>query len=144
MIGDNHLFRYIPRYSYFPVYHTRLPPSQSDTRYSYLQAHHFPRFQNLKNPSATRNADCRDLTRLCLRLCIGVKLTRAASGPLIAYYSAALTPELRRWRSFNPLSRRAGIDRTTTRPTAEGCGVEHWDEAVRCLSVDPVLSGCVV
>ena len=22
--------------------------------------------------------------------------------------------------------------------------VEHWDEAVRCLSVDPVLSGCVV
>ena len=22
--------------------------------------------------------------------------------------------------------------------------VEHWDEAVRCLLVDPVLSGCVV
>ena len=22
--------------------------------------------------------------------------------------------------------------------------VEHWDEAVRCLSVDPVPSGCVV
>eukprot|EP00964_Phaeocystis_antarctica_P087512 scaffold55547_cov46-Phaeocystis_antarctica.AAC.2 len=38
------------------------------------------RFQNLKNPSATAEADCRDLTSLCLRLCIGVKL-RAASGP---------------------------------------------------------------
>eukprot|EP00964_Phaeocystis_antarctica_P114953 scaffold78907_cov25-Phaeocystis_antarctica.AAC.1 len=38
------------------------------------------RFQNLKNPSATSRADCRDLTSLCLRLCIGVKL-REASGP---------------------------------------------------------------
>ena len=23
-------------------------------------------------------------------------------------------------------------------------GVEHWDRAVQCVSVDPVLSGCVV
>jgi len=23
-------------------------------------------------------------------------------------------------------------------------GVEHWDGAVRCVSVDPVLSGCVI
>ena len=38
------------------------------------------RFQFLKNPSATIEADCRDLTRLCLRSCVGVKL-RAASGP---------------------------------------------------------------
>ena len=35
------------------------------------------------------------------------------------------------------------IDRATTcgPPRAE---IEHRDEAVRCLSVDPVLSGCVV
>ena len=50
------------------------------SRYSYVHAHHLSRFQNLKNPSATHEADCRDLTSLCLRLCIGVKL-RAASGP---------------------------------------------------------------
>jgi len=36
------------------------------------------------------------------------------------------------------------IDRATTRPTGGRAGVEHWDGAVRCVSVDPVLSGCVV
>ena len=36
------------------------------------------------------------------------------------------------------------IDRTTTRPTADRrAGVEHWDGAVRCVSVDPVLSVAV-
>eukprot|EP00964_Phaeocystis_antarctica_P093271 scaffold60138_cov66-Phaeocystis_antarctica.AAC.1 len=38
------------------------------------------RFQNLKNPATSYYAYCRDLTSLCLRQCIGVKL-RAASGP---------------------------------------------------------------
>ena len=41
---------------------------------------------------------------------------------------------------------KSGIDRATTRPTAD-LGLElslHWDEAVRCLLVDPLLSGCVV
>eukprot|EP00964_Phaeocystis_antarctica_P045866 scaffold26433_cov26-Phaeocystis_antarctica.AAC.2 len=47
---------------------------------SYLHARHFSRFQNLKNPATLPYPDCRDLTSLCLRLCIGVKL-RAASGP---------------------------------------------------------------
>eukprot|EP00964_Phaeocystis_antarctica_P077223 scaffold47885_cov36-Phaeocystis_antarctica.AAC.1 len=50
------------------------------SRYSYLHARHFTRFQNLKNPATSWHADCRDLTSLCLRLCIGVKL-RAASVP---------------------------------------------------------------
>ena len=37
--------------------------------------HHFSRFQRLENLRAlSGRADCRDLTRLCLRLCIGVKL----------------------------------------------------------------------
>jgi hypothetical protein len=48
------------------------------------------------------------------------------------------------WRSFNPLFRRAAIDRATTRPPPGRAGVEHWDGAVRCVSVDPLLSGCVV
>ena len=29
------------------------------------------------------------------------------------------------------------IDRATTRPTGKGAGVEQWDGAVRCVSVDP-------
>ena len=51
----------------------------------------FPRFQHLKNPSATAEADCRALTRLCLRRCIGVKL-RAASVPSIAHHFSRATP----------------------------------------------------
>ena len=39
-------------------------------RVGILHAHHFSRFQNLKNPSTSYEADCRDLTSLCLRLCI--------------------------------------------------------------------------
>ena len=40
---------------------------------------------------------------------------------------------------------KSGIDCATTILAHRGgvCEVEHWDEAVRCLSVDPVLSGCV-
>ena len=37
-----------------------------------------------KSESTTQVRECRDLTSLCLRLCIGVKL-RAASGPSISY-----------------------------------------------------------
>ena len=48
------------------IYHFAQPAS----RFSYINDHSFPRFQNLWI----------DLTSLCLRLCIGVKL-RAASGP---------------------------------------------------------------
>ena len=50
------------------------------------------------------------------------------------------------WRSFNPLCRRAGsIAPSLTSLSPPGrAGVEHWDGAVRCVSVDPVLSGCVV
>ena len=51
---------------------------------SYLHSPFFEISKSLKNPSATGEAYCRDLTSLCLRLCIGVKL-RAASGPAIAY-----------------------------------------------------------
>ena len=48
------------------------------------------------------------------------------------------------WRSFNPLSRRAGSIAPPLGPPGRA-GVEHWDGAVRCVSVDPVrLSGCVV
>ena len=46
---------------------------------SYLHARHFSRFQNLKNPATLPYPDCRDLTSLCLRLCIGVKLRRESS-----------------------------------------------------------------
>eukprot|EP00964_Phaeocystis_antarctica_P090370 scaffold57808_cov38-Phaeocystis_antarctica.AAC.1 len=44
-----------------------------------------------QNPSTSCYAYCRDLTSLCLRLCIGVKL-RAASGPLIACHSTRAPP----------------------------------------------------
>ena len=50
---------------------------------------------------------------------------------------------LARWRSFNPLFRRAGSIEVPLGPPRRA-GVEHWDGAVRCVSVDPVLSGCVV
>ena len=50
---------------------------------------------------------------------------------------------LPRWRSFNPLFRRAGSIEVPLSPPRRA-GVEHWDGAVRCVSVDPVLSGCVV
>ena len=46
---------------------------------------------------------------------------------------------VRRWRSFNPLFRRAGsiAPRPPLGPPRRA-EVEHWDEVVRCLSVDPV------
>ena len=47
------------------------------------------------------------------------------------------------WRSVNPLPRRAGSIAPPLGPPGRA-GVEHWDGAVRCVSVDPVLSGCVV
>ena len=47
------------------------------------------------------------------------------------------------WRSFNPLFRRAGSIAPPLGPPRRA-GVEHLDGAVRCVSVDPVLSGCVV
>ena len=50
---------------------------------------------------------------------------------------------LPRWRSFNPLSRRAGSIAPPLGPPGRA-GVEHWYGAVRCVSVDPVLSGCVI
>ena len=43
----------------------------------------------------------------------------------------------------NPLSRRAGSIALPLGPPRRA-EVEHWDEAVRCLSVDPLLSSCVV
>jgi len=49
---------------------------------------------------------------------------------------------LARWRSFNPLFRRAGSIEVPLGPPRRA-GVEHWDGAVRCVSVDPVLPGCV-
>jgi hypothetical protein len=49
------------------------------------------------------------------------------------------------WRSFNPLFRRAGSIAPPLGPPGRAAGVEHWDGAVYgCVSVDPVLSGCVV
>ena len=36
------------------------------------------------------------------------------------------------------------IDRATTRPTGKGAGVEQWDGAVRCVSVDPNTTQSVV
>ena len=45
--------------------------------------------------------------------------------------------------SFNPLSRRAGSIAPPLGPPGRA-GVEHWYGAVRCVSVDPVLSGCVI
>ena len=47
------------------------------------------------------------------------------------------------WRSFNPLFRRAGSIAPPLGSPGRA-GVEHWDGAVRCVSVDPVFSGCVV
>ena len=44
--------------------------SQPASRSSHLNGHHLTRFQNLKNPSTTPAAYCRDLTRLCLRSCL--------------------------------------------------------------------------
>ena len=41
-------------------------------------------------------------------------------------------------------AQKSGIDRATTRGPPRRAEVEHWDEAIRCLSVDLVLSGCVV
>ena len=59
-----------------------MPPSRTAaSRYSYIHDHNFPRFQNLKNPSATRYPYCRDLTSLCLRLCTLVKLREKAGPP---------------------------------------------------------------
>ena len=49
------------------------------------------RLKNLKNQAMSSNAYCRDLTRLCLRLCIGVKL-RAASSPRFAYHFGRTGP----------------------------------------------------
>ena len=46
------------------------------------------------------------------------------------------------WRSLNPLFRRAGSIAPPLGPPGTA-GVEHWDGAVRCVSVDLVLSGCV-
>ena len=43
---------------------------------------------------------------------------------------------LARWRSFNPLFRRAGSIEVPLGPPRRA-GVEHWDGAVRCVSVDP-------
>ena len=49
------------------------------------------------------------------------------------------------WRSFNPLFRGAGSIAPPLGPPGRAAGVEHWDGAVYgCVSVDPVLSGCVV
>ena len=45
-------------------------------------------------------------------------------------------------RSFNPLFRRAGSIEVPLGPPRRA-GVGHWDGAVRCVSVDPVLCGCV-
>ena len=41
---------------------------------------------------------------------------------------------------LNPLFRRAGsiVPPLVPRRAPRGAEVEHWDEAVRCLSVDPV------
>jgi len=47
------------------------------------------------------------------------------------------------WRSFNPLFRRAGSIAPPLGPP-QRAGVEHWYGDLRCVSVDPVLSGCVV
>eukprot|EP00964_Phaeocystis_antarctica_P056958 scaffold33637_cov32-Phaeocystis_antarctica.AAC.1 len=49
---------------------------------------------------------------------------------------------LARWTSFNPLFRRAGSIEVPLGPPRRA-GVGHWDGAVRCVSVDPVLCGCV-
>jgi len=47
------------------------------------------------------------------------------------------------WTSFNPLFRRAGSIAPPLGPPGRA-GVEHWDGAVRCVSVDRVLPGCVI
>ena len=51
------------------------------------------------------------------------------------------------WRSFNPLFRRAGSIAPPLGPP-QRAGVEHWQwptgTGMYGVSVDPVLSGCVV
>ena len=47
------------------------------------------------------------------------------------------------WEKLHPLFRRAGSIEVPLSPPRRA-GVEHWDGAVRCVSVDSVLSGCVV
>ena len=64
----------------------------------YLNAHHFfpSDFTISKSERRLRHdirTTGRDLTRLCLRLCIGVKL-RAASVPPIAYHATRASPVL--------------------------------------------------
>ena len=79
---------------------TCLLAAQPASRYSYINDHSFPRLQNLKNPSATRHATrhayCRDLTRLCLRLCIlywsQTERERMKAGPSIACHSTRAPP----------------------------------------------------
>ena len=61
--------------------------------------------------------------------------SRAASSP------QTIASALEKLQSALQKSR---IDRATTRGPPRRAGVEHWDGAVRCVSVDPVLSGCVV
>ena len=63
-----------------------------------------------------------------------------------AWSSRSASPTLSIARALEKLQsalQKSRIDRATTcgPPWAE---IEHWDEAVRCLSVDPVLSGGVV
>ena len=47
------------------------------------------------------------------------------------------------WEKLHPLFRRAGSIEVPLSPPRRA-GVEHWDGAVLCVSVDPVLPGCVV
>ena len=64
-----------------------------------------------------------------------------AAGP-----EGRIVPANNRYRAgdgFNSLFRRAGSIAPPLGPPGRA-GVEHWDGAVRCVSIDPVLSGCVV
>ena len=102
--------------------------TQPALRYSYIHAHHFSRFQNLKNPSTPRHPYCRDLTSLCLRLCIGVKL-RAASGPAIACHMTRAPPLRSVIGVFSPLVR------FSTHSTES-----HTNEGVPNILIRPVVS----
>ena len=65
-----------------------MPPTvlaaQPASRYSYINDHNFPRFQNLKNPATLPSAYCRDLTSLCLRVCTLASQTESSKLSLVS------------------------------------------------------------
>ena len=102
--------------------------SQPASRSSHLNGHHLTRFQNLKNPSTTPAAYCRDLTRLCLRSCLYWSQTEKLSWSRNCLSSKLGRPRrVRGVASFTPRS----VDGRATARHLHG----KIERAARCLTV---------